>query len=88
MWSAPGLPPMPEELADGALCARHPEPDLWTSRLPSDRARAQLICQRCPVKALCAAWSLSLPAADTAVWGGMGASQRVARKRQRAAASP
>jgi hypothetical protein len=52
----------------------------------ADRARAIHICQRCPVRPACMLWALSLPISDTAVWGGMSAAQRLALKRQRAAA--
>jgi hypothetical protein len=74
-WHAPALPVMPPELADG-LCTRHPEPDLWSSREPADRAVALRVCRACPVLAVCASWSLSLPASDSTVWGGLTAGQR------------
>jgi Transcription factor WhiB/Homeodomain-like domain len=81
-WRAPALPVMPPELADG-LCTRHPEPDLWSSREPSDRAVALRVCRACPVQAICAAWSLALPVSDTAVWGGLTAWQRRAIRHRR-----
>ena len=86
-WHAPGLAPMPLELTDLGLCTRHPQPGLWTSRLPSDRARAISVCSACPVRSICAAWSIGLPPSDTAIYGGMMASQRLAARRQRAQAA-
>jgi Transcription factor WhiB len=83
-WALQSLSVMPE-LA-GGLCVRHPEPDLWTSRALADRTRAIRVCQRCPVQAPCRIWALSLPVSDTAVWGGMSAAQRLAIRRQLAAA--
>jgi transcription factor WhiB len=84
-WHAPNLPVMPLELADDGLCTRHPEPDLWSSRRPSDRARAQQVCSACPVRVICQDWSLSLPVSDSSVWGGLNHAQRLILKRHRAA---
>jgi hypothetical protein len=82
-WRVQQLPAMPE-LGSG-LCTRHPEPDLWTSSDPTKRAQAKRVCEGCPVRSACLSWALSLPATDTAVWGGLSPSQRLATKRRRRA---
>jgi hypothetical protein len=80
----PALPPMPEAMADG-LCVRHPQPDLWSSRVRADRAEAIRVCQRCPALAACRDWSLNVPARDTGViWGGMTVQERARMKRAQA----
>lgn len=86
-WVTPGLAPMPLELSSGS-CVGHPHADWWSSRVLADRIAAVSVCSACPVRALCAAWSLSLPPSDSAVYGGLLASQRLAARRQRAAAAP
>ena len=53
---------MPLALAERGLCARHPEPDLWSADSAAERQRAAAICHVCPVLALCAAYAASLPA--------------------------
>jgi hypothetical protein len=87
MWHAPGLPVMPEQLASGS-CTRHPEPDLWTSRALADRARAIAVCSACPVRVTCREWAVSLPPTDTAIYGGLWHTQRLAARRERAQALP
>lgn len=84
VWHVTCLPMMPEALAEG-LCTRHPEPDLWSSREPSDRAAALRVCRACPVQALCAIWSLSLPASDTTILGGLTPGRRRAIRQRLAA---
>jgi hypothetical protein len=84
-WRAPSLPPMPTELAWGA-CVGHERADWWTSKDPADRHQAIRVCQGCPVRAICASWSLSLPLSDCSIWGGLSHTQRQAIRRQRAAA--
>jgi hypothetical protein len=80
----PALPPMPGAMADG-LCARHPQPDLWSSSVHADRATAIKVCQRCPALAACREWSLNLPARDIGVvWGGMTGQERARMKRAKA----
>ena len=86
-WHVTCLPVMPEALADG-LCTRHPEPDLWSSREPSDRAAALRVCRACPVQAICAIWSLALPVSDTTVWGGLTPGRRRAIRHRLAKAGP
>jgi transcription factor WhiB len=83
-WRATALPVMPQALARGS-CAGHPHPDWWTSASPAERAQAAMVCAGCPVAGPCGEYSLSLPAADTAVWAGLSRSQRLALRRQRRA---
>jgi hypothetical protein len=86
----PDLPPWPD--FSEALCVDHGHPpDLWTSDIQSQREAAIRICQRCPVLAACAEWSVSLSSMNRAIYGARLAQQRVAlraeRRRQRQAAA-
>lgn len=58
-----------------ALCATHPEPDLWFSQSVADREVAALLCRRCPVKLECLADAVSRPEVH-GVWGGTTEVQR------------
>jgi hypothetical protein len=83
-WPAPSRVPLqPRVLADSGLCARHPDPGLWTSSRPLDRERATAICGWCPVLEVCREWALTLPQADGAIYAGLSAKQR--RELRRAA---
>lgn len=76
-WPAASrLPLMPKALTETGLCARHPDPGLWTSSRPSDRERAAAICAWCPALAACREWSLGLPWSDTTIYGGLGSRGR------------
>jgi hypothetical protein len=84
----PILPKMPPEMANG-LCTRAPDPDLWSSRRPAERAAAVKVCQRCPALEPCREWSLNLPVRDeSTIWGGMTGAQRIRLKRRRKAYAP
>jgi len=83
----PRLPPMPAQLARGQCARPGANPDLWTSQSPADREVAIAICRRCPVREPCASWALTLPLADSAVYGAMTASERRRARQQLAAAS-
>jgi hypothetical protein len=70
---------------DGALCMRHPQPDLWSSHNRRERERAKAICASCPVLAQCLEWSLSLPCTDATIWAGLGWYERNRLQRERQA---
>ena len=67
----------PTEWHDNALCARHPDPDLWhyeNSRLPDEQKLQVLrsveaieVCNDCPVKAQCLAQGLE---DENLLWAG------------------
>ena len=83
----PAIPTLPgHPRLDGAQCATHPRPGLWTSPRHAERAEAIRVCRSCSVRADCASWSLSLPTTVTGVYGAMTASQRIAARRELAAA--
>jgi hypothetical protein len=83
----PAIPQLPSRPAlDGALCATAPDPSLWASSHHADRQAAIAVCLACPVRAECASWSLSLPRADTAIYGGMTTTERIAARHQLAEA--
>jgi Transcription factor WhiB len=71
----------PEALARGSH-ASHPY-DLWTSDGQAQRAIAAQICRSCPVAPQCLAYSLTLPATDSAIWAGLDARERAALRRSR-----
>jgi hypothetical protein len=79
---SPLVKPTPD-LSRG-LCATAPrgQRGWWTSTDPDERRAAQRACLSCPVLAACAEWSLSLPATDPAVYGGMLQDERLARRRR------
>jgi hypothetical protein len=80
------LPPPPRVLQQGACVGVDPSP--WTDpATPSEKILAACICGGCHVLLICREWSLSLPEADLATWGGWGASDR-ARERLRRAGRP
>jgi hypothetical protein len=54
---------------EDAACAGHPEPDLWFSDEPADRARAREICAGCPVLDGCFAAAVARGEAF-GTWGG------------------
>jgi Transcription factor WhiB len=85
----PAIPVLPLRPAlDGALCAQPgADPGLWTSPRPADRQAAIATCWRCPALDACRSWALSLPTTDTAIWGAMTSSERVAARRELASAS-
>jgi WhiB family transcriptional regulator, redox-sensing transcriptional regulator len=60
------VPPQPPELTRGT-CVTHPDPHLWESPAPADRASAQALCPSCPVLAHCRAWALAHRTADDLV---------------------
>ncbi|WP_018682209.1 WhiB family transcriptional regulator [Actinokineospora enzanensis] len=61
-------------------CTRHPNPALWMSTNPRERAAAAQICwERCPILAACRAHGLA--AEPHGVWGGLDAEER-RRERQ------
>lgn len=76
------LPPVPDLSA--GLCIGHPHREWWTSGGPDEREQAISVCWRCPARAACAEWSLSLPIADKTIYGAMTTSERLRRKRERA----
>lgn len=64
----------------GALCATHPEPDLWFSPDEDDQAAARAICGRCPAQTPCLSKGLAETPArrvdrQTGIWGGADANQ-------------
>jgi hypothetical protein len=64
-------PPPPDvrlPVMDGALCASHPDPDLWFDAL--HQAAAMAVCQGCPVRAACDAWATET-GQTLGVWGGV-----------------
>jgi transcription factor WhiB len=72
----PVLPPQPEALRDGA-CTTHPEPGIWASNRPSERAAAIAICRSCVARPACLAWALTLPPGDNhLIWAGLSPRQR------------
>jgi WhiB family transcriptional regulator, redox-sensing transcriptional regulator len=54
---------------EDAACAAHPEPDLWFSDQPADRARARKICEGCPARAACFT-AAAARREDYGTWGG------------------
>jgi hypothetical protein len=52
-----------------AACAEHPDPDLWFSEEPSDRARARQICHGCPARAACFTAAVAR-GEEYGTWGG------------------
>lgn len=83
----------PVPLLEGAACRRHPNPDLWFSVSPGDRATARAICRSCPELEPCRAWALAQPVCgQTGIVAGMSAAERKAgriaeRREQKQAAS-
>jgi hypothetical protein len=73
---------VPESDWSLSACTRHPHPDWWTDRRPSLREAARHVCAGCQILAQCAAWALTLPVIETAIYGGMSPAER--RRRQRA----
>ena len=73
--------PRPPDWA-AASCAGHQHPDWWTSREQPEREAARKVCSGCPVLAGCLAWSLHLPATDTAVYAGLDHLDRRRLKRE------
>lgn len=72
----PVLPRQPEALRDGA-CTTHPEPGIWASNHPTERAEAIATCRTCPARAPCLAWALTLPPGDNhLIWAGLSPRQR------------
>jgi hypothetical protein len=64
-------------LAKDALCAKHPNPDLWFSTSPTSRTAAWAICRACPVCADCR----ELGAQERyGTWGGRWRSVRTGRQ--------
>ena len=72
---------------DGAACAsgRH-DPGLWTSPRQAERAEAIRVCRSCPVLDACRHWALALPSSDSAIWAAMTHTERIAARRELAAA--
>lgn len=60
---------------EGALCASHPDPDLWhpTSAVPGEKyarqQRAIAICQPCPIRTECRRYGVQNM--KVGVWGGV-----------------
>jgi hypothetical protein len=81
---APGPRAMPRmPWLAGAACIGHPG-RWWTSPDPADRAKAIEACASCPVREPCLDWAVSaLPQDDTAIYGGLTASQRLLLRYQR-----
>ena len=78
------LPAAPPALMQGA-CVGHKDADAWTSSDPARREFAKSVCRwACHVQELCIEWSLSLPARDSAVYGGTSAKDRERLRAQRA----
>ena len=75
-------PPQPASLSRGLCVTGGHDPDLWhAGRYDHDqRQQAIAICRRCPALADCAAWSLSLPATDRAIYGAMTYNERLRRR--------
>jgi WhiB family redox-sensing transcriptional regulator len=66
-----------------ALCAVHPDPDLWFPDGESTRHAAQIkeakrICRACPAVWQCATWALENKEPH-GVWGALSESERPAR---------
>ena len=73
--------PRPPEWSKG-VCAHVPasQQGWWTSSRPEEREAAAYLCEGCEILAPCAAFSLSLPVTDNAVWAGMTQAERLRRK--------
>jgi hypothetical protein len=89
-WPRPAFPHyrgighQPRALQLGS-CVGHGQPELWTDpQTPAQRATAARICASCPVLTACREWSLGLPQADLALWGGWTASDRERERIRRA----
>lgn len=85
----PDFPPAPD-FAKGE-CTRVPAAQAawWTSSRPELRTAAAEICQVCPILLPCASWAVTaLPVSDTAVYGGMSATERQRLKRLAAEGRP
>lgn len=74
----PPIPDLPPFDFSKGECTRVPpsQAGWWTSDNVFLREAAAEICQVCPLLVDCAEWSLSLPARDTAIYGGLGAADR------------
>ena len=52
-----------------AACRNHPNPDMWFSPSPRERAAAEAICAVCPVAAACGDWAVEKESTD-GIWSG------------------
>jgi DNA-binding Lrp family transcriptional regulator len=86
-WQWPEMPPRPEIMARGLCVVGGHDPDLWTSRVLADRAKAIMICQACEARGPCLDWAVeAIPVKESAViYGGVSAHQRIKIRRQRKA---
>lgn len=75
--------PEPPDFSRG-ICAHVPrsQQGWWTSSDPVLREAAASLCLGCPILEPCAAFSLSMPVTDGAVWAGMSQAERLRRKRE------
>lgn len=62
---------------DHAVCAGHPDPDLWFPRNEQTERRRQAvaICRTCPVTRQCLAYALANNF-EEGIWGGLTAHRR------------
>lgn len=82
---SPELPRQPD-FSRGRCTSPGVDPNWWTSHDQREREAAIWACRGCPVLVQCRQWSLSLPVADTTIYGAWTASERARAKRERAAA--
>jgi hypothetical protein len=76
----PDFPPAPDWSRGLCTTVKASQRTWWTSEIRTEREAAQLMCQGCPVREPCAAWSLSLPLDDAAIYGGMSQAERIRRR--------
>jgi hypothetical protein len=79
--SPPELPPPPDFSQGWCTRVKPGMRSIWTSSVPAERRAAQYMCSSCPVREPCTAWSLSLPASDPSVYGGLSHHERIKRRR-------
>jgi len=77
------LPRQPD-LSKGACTTGALPADYWLSPILAQREAARLACLICPVLDACRAWSLHLPASDTAIYGGRTKAERLRLRREAA----
>jgi WhiB family transcriptional regulator, redox-sensing transcriptional regulator len=66
-----------------AVCATHPDPDLWfPPRGPDPGREAKAFCAACPVAAECLEYALSHSIRE-GIWGGVGEGDRRLLHRRR-----
>ena len=77
-----GLPKPPDFSKGLCTTVKPAQRGWWTSENRDEREAAAHMCQGCPVREPCTAWSLALPASDPSVYAGLSQAERVKRRRQ------